>query len=287
MKFAYLLLLFITILPLVQGALISDYLDDSGNLYEELSLAVNTTSLSLPSMAQGIAVQGSTYSLNDTILTLDDCALGCTVSFTIDDIVQKEGSAKSFSRNLKAFEPLTYEVYLPIGSIIDLSENSIVPAPSTLTSDGKNIIISWDINHTDIQRYYVKFSDHENEEAPLQEFKGEFNEWSVILLVVLGLAVGLAIGYTLKRGQSFMVVPEQLLSPDEKTLLDAINKHYETNQRLITQKDLGKQLEWSKSKVSGVMALLVQKKLVEKEKQGRNYTVKPLTKITKKEVKEQ
>jgi uncharacterized membrane protein len=41
----------------------------------------------------------------------------------------------------------------------------------------------------------------------------------------------------------------------------------------MNQKDIGKKLEWSKSKVSAIMTNLEYKKIVEREKIGRNYKV--------------
>lgn len=279
MKYLIILLLFITIIPLSSAAMVQDYLDDSGDLLEVITINKTVNSINLPENAKNIDVKGTEFSVNNSRVDLGSCDNGCEISYTIKNIVTKESDGQSFSRNLKPFAPLQYQIQIPIGRIIDLSGDNIVPKPEQITSDGEHIIIQWNINHTETLRYYVKYTNHESTESIAEELRNEIGEWLVIVFIIISLIVGFILGYKTKKDKEVSVVAEQLLSPDEKELLNEINKHYESEDKEITQKDLGKKLNWSKSKVSGVMTLLVQKKLVEKEKQGRNYRVKPITKI--------
>lgn len=283
MKKLIIILLFLTLIPFVSGALVQDFIDDSGNLNEIITFNSSIKKISLPNNAINVEITGTNYTQNKSNLELGLCNNVCTISFTIKDIVKKESQGKSFSRNMNAFEPLRYEIHIPTGSIIEMAEGNVVPEAKTITSDGTNIILVWDVNHTNTQRYYVKYTDHEKNELIINEVKNELTEWPVWVLLAIVIILGIILGYKLRKDKQVSVVLEQLLSPDEKILLEKINEHYKTDSKAINQKELGKRLNWSKSKVSGVMAFLVQKKLVEKEKIGRNYAVKPLTKIKKEE----
>jgi uncharacterized membrane protein len=64
-------------------------------------------------------------------------------------------------------------------------------------------------------------------------------------------------------------VPASLLTPDEKTIMNLIKE----NKNQIRQREVVKILDWSKSKVSAVVSNLEYKKIVRREKFGRNYQI--------------
>jgi predicted transcriptional regulator len=69
------------------------------------------------------------------------------------------------------------------------------------------------------------------------------------------------------------VVPSSLLSPDEKVIVGFLKKK-DAKKSPINQKEIGRELGWSKSKVSAVLSNLYYKKIIDREKFGRNYKVK-------------
>lgn len=265
MKYLLILLLFIT-LPIVNAAVITDYIDDNGDLSEVMELQ-KVKSIGLPEQASSVTVQGSEYSINGSTMLLSSCD-ACTLSFVLKNVVIDEGAYLSFSRNLRGNH--TYKVRLPPGVILDME--SVAPNADEITTDGEGIVVRWQVNHQDNQRYYVRYTNHEGTESFWGEINNEFTEWSVWLFVILVFMAGFLLGYFLKKDTKISVVPEQLLSADEKKLLNALSEE-------MTQKELGKKLSWSKSKVSGVVTLLDQKKLVGRERIGRNYKVKRLSNV--------
>ena len=75
------------------------------------------------------------------------------------------------------------------------------------------------------------------------------------------------------------IIPSSLLSPDEKIVIELL-KQKDAKNNPVNQKEIGKELNWSKSKVSAILTNLDYKKLIEKEKFGRNYKVKLIKEVS-------
>lgn len=272
------ILLFLLFISLVSAHSIEDTVLDSGDVQTKITITSFVSQLEIPSVATTVVVTGSTFSQEGTTLFLDDCT-SCTITYVLPDMVTKESSQiKSYSRNLAPFAPLTYSILLPVGYVLNETQDTVVPQADLIETNGYNIVIVWNITTLNTARYYVQFADHDYAEESASEITHELSEWQVIVLLVVALVIGILIGYRLRKVQREHVVVEDLLSPDEKTLLEAINKLHASSRKAVSQKELGTSLSWSKSKVSSVIALLSQKKLVQREKVGRNYYVTPLSK---------
>lgn len=240
---------------------------------------------SLPIDAQDVKINNVPQKIDNTSLSIPlnctDCVL--KIEYLLRDKIKTDsGDMYLFSRTLDfPIIPanMNYSVKLPIGYIIKAKsgEPSIVPSPSGLSTDGTQIIVSWEQNSPSLPaRYYISYSGHEDTEALDQEFRGEFSEWPVIVLCLLFFILGAAGGffaqrYFVKTKMSDLdkYSPASLLSADEKVILELLKK----NHNKMGQKEIGKELGWSKSKVSAIMTNLEYKKVVSREKVGRNYTV--------------
>lgn len=252
-----------------------------------ISLENNTLpniTLRLPAGATNIAVDGiATNTMSNGSVTLLLACTSCTstIAYTLPGIIQTERNDEySISRTLnlpQRPQVLTYEVSLEPGFLLVSggAEPSVVPTPTALRTDGEHIIVVWTQEHPELPaRYYVRFVGPERLENGA--IMRELSEWIVWVILAVGLAVGSAAGVMIERswGQRFKetdlpYVPASLLSPDERALITALDSHGKP----IGQKDIGKHLGWSKSKVSAIMTALEHKKIVAREKVGRNYTV--------------
>jgi len=144
--------------------------------------------------------------------------------------------------------------------------------------------VSWKEEHPSLpKRYFLKYHEHESLETPFQEIKGEFSEWSVWVIIVFSLLLGWSVGWyghvyykqKYREERDLPYVPSSLLTPDERTILQKIKEQSgEMNQR-----EIGKELNWSKSKVSAILTNLEYKEIVSREKFGRNYKVKLVKEI--------
>jgi len=232
--------------------------------------------------------------------------LNCTscqvmISFYLDNVVTKMNSTEfDYSRNLglpQTPNVLSYTLLLPAGYYLNPSNKpsinpSIVPQPSKIDTNGKNIVISWVENNPSLPKtYYVKYYSAGTAESVSETIRNEFLETTVIWIILVAIALGLLLGFFIGRyfnksnkksvrAEAFKerklltthkssTVPRSLLNPDELTII----KLLQDNHNSMTQKDVGRKLEWSKSKVSAIMTNLEYKKIVEREKIGRNYKV--------------
>ncbi|HIH24462.1 TPA: hypothetical protein HA251_05490 [Candidatus Woesearchaeota archaeon] len=240
---------------------------------------------SLPEGARDVVVNGRRV---DPVNGSVDIALSCircsfSIVYVLPGVVVVEGpDLRSFSRTLNlpaSPENMDYLLRLPEGSTVSAigSEPSIVPSPTELRTDGQRIIVRWTRSHPALpERYFVRYSD---DAAAHEEgsFLSELLEWPVWVLIGVALAIGIAAGMGAQRhlherfreDESLPFVPYKLLSPDERIVVKLLEA-----QDVIDQKEVGKRLSWSKSKVSAIMTGLEHKEVVSREKVGRNYKVK-------------
>jgi len=246
---------------------------------------LSTIAFGLPVGAKDIVVNGkSTVAIEDTV----NISMGCTtceiiLAYTLPNVVDTiDTDMFEFSRTLnlpQQPERIQYHIMLPMGHFISGNgkENDppIVPEATVVKSDGKHIIIEWnEVQPTLPKRYFIRYSGQESIEDTGEEFFEEFGEWQVWVLIFTAFFIGIGLGVSLERFYSKKMestlpfVPSSLLSPDEQTVVRALEK-----QSPIGQKDLGKQLNWSKSKVSAIMTNLEYKAMIKREKTGRNYKI--------------
>lgn len=299
----YIVLLFLLIIP-SSYALSLEEVSIQNIIREDLSIQEIVTLniieneepsilLSLPPNSYNAKVNDIPTKINQNTLNVPLNCKKCnlTISYTFNNAIKEEKSETlMFSRTIdfpSIPKQMDYVVSIPPAHIIDSikgkSEPPIVPPASGIETDGKSIIITWSKENPSLpQRYFIKYQSHEGFRESLLGVKEELQEGAVQLLILTSLILGLFIGIVIqshyskkykKRDVSF--VPSTLLSPDERIALKLLGK----NKNKMNQKEIGKQLNWSKSKVSAIMSNLQYKEIIKKEKFGRNYKVKVIKKI--------
>jgi uncharacterized membrane protein len=293
--FAVWFITILALLPLSHAVSIGDVaINDT--LFEDLSIQESVTlqllnntqssfSFILPEGAAAVSVNGATATPQNNTVIVPLACRECRVSiaYALRDAVQPvRGGSFTFSRTLNLPEKprsLRYSVTLPnsygIGAA-DQTDPPVVPSPTLMTTDGQRIIVTWLQQSPQLpMRYYILYHGLETF-GTWQEIRQEFGEWPVLVLMGFALLTGVAAGIIVERrrrarrkGAELPLVPASLLSPDEKTILKALRE----SKGATSQKELGKRLSWSKSKVSALMSNLEYKKIVKREKVGRNYKV--------------
>lgn len=291
--------LFITIAyaSTLKEVIISDTLNTDKSITETISIAIeNNTdknfSMTLPIKAYNIYVNNQRLESANISQLLNCTKCNIKITYSLPDLIKQESIDKySFYRTLstpQVPEMFKYVVYLPKGYLIEnissTESENVVPFPHEVLSDGESIILLWDENKPVFPKQYViKYVGHEYKETFLQTFN-DIKHISVIIMLVIALCVGVIVGIAYQKEQHGAVqkpvskIPSSLLSPDEMTVLDYLKKN-NAHKIAVNQKVIGKELNWSKSKVSGVLSNLSYKKIIEKEKIGRNYNVKLIKEI--------
>lgn len=296
------LALFITIIILAptQGAqsinkvLITDTLSTGGKLTETLIISITDNNrtefiFSLPDNSDNITVN-NVYIGNNNSLNIPLACKTCEIdiSYSLNNVIKLSGSDLVFSRTLNFPDSplnMNYSMILPQGYLVDQSGNnsidpSIVPSPSSIVTNGKNIQINWNQKNPVLpQIFLVRYKMAPIESKPNYTFL----IWFALIFIAGGVAgyfasrhIHLKMPKKLSLNPKAYIIPSTLLSPDEKAIIELLKK----NKNVMNQKDVVKSLEWSKSKVSAIMTNLDYKKIIEREKHGRNYKVKLIKEIS-------
>jgi uncharacterized membrane protein len=302
----------------VSNVSIQDALQEDLSVQETIKISIiknnqSNFTFTAPNSAHELYVNN--ISMNNTGLEIST-PLNCTtcqviISFYLDNVVTKVNSTEfDYSRNLglpQIPSVLSYTLLLPAGYYLNPSNNpsispSIVPKPSKIDTDGKNIVIRWVENNPELPKtYYIKYysATSTSTESLGETIRDELAEtaviWIIFIVLLSGLLAGFFIGQYYHKSHTdkthkqsardqastdhkllaapaapkSLTVPKSLLNPDEKTIITLL----QDNNNCMTQRDVGRKLEWSKSKVSAIMTNLEYKKIIEREKQGRNYKV--------------
>lgn len=279
----------------IHEARVKDILDDDLSIKESMTLTLtnntkDTFNIILPKDSYNIYVNNkSTLSKDNSITIPLSCTLcNINISYKLDNVIRKDKSQYLFSRVLNfPTDPslMSYEIYIPPGSVVGTNNTdpSIVPTESNIRTDGKSIIIVWnELNPSMPKQYTVRYTGEESLEKN-SEFTTELSEWQVWVLILVFLMIGVGIGYALREyyhrslNRSLPYVPSQLLSPDERSIIKVLMH----NDKVMNQKEIGKSLNWSKSKVSAIITNLEYKEIINREKIGRNYKVELIKAVDK------
>ncbi len=277
----------------IKDTLFSDY-----SINETVSILLSNNdkdhfTLTLPTDAYDIFVNGESKNNSNLNISLSCTTCSINLSYSLNDISKPELKHFVFSRTLNfpvIPQLMNYEVKLPDGFVIDSTNNEtdppIVPALATINTDGKNIIINWAERNPPLpKRYYIKFQKSVPKESKIRIFLSKLLDANILMIIFVSFILGGFAGYVARnslikkehvvKDNKVIIVPSSLLSPDEKTVIDSIKK----KDGKIGQKDIVNDLNWSKSKVSAILSNLEYKKVVSREKIGRNYTVRLIKEI--------
>ena len=172
----------------------------------------------------------------------------------------------------KILENNTLENFkLQISSELSFIENKSFP-----------IIIKKEITEKGVNLYFNKSSifilyfSKKEEDLNYTEIVEELGETSVILLLIFVALIFFVFGFFLNnillkfklKKESEKIVPSYVLTYIEKKIVEVLKLNPGINQR-----NLGVKLNISKSQISKLVSILESKKIIKKEKFGRNYKV--------------
>jgi uncharacterized membrane protein len=211
-----------------------------------------------------------TLALGDEIVCETDLRENFTVEldYTFSGLVSNGGELKTFRYSHPIYRPtqeFNLRVELPEGTGIaqQSSENPINPADGSVGSDGRAIYVEWSKEPQigDTLNFSVEYENLNSS----QDYAG----------IILGLVAGVVIVtliylYWRRRNTESIESIYPDLSDDQREVVELL----EENQGEMLQKDVVNSSDYSKAKISGLVSELVEKEVIEKEKEGRSNKLK-------------
>ncbi len=190
-------------------------------------------------------IEGETYTI---LFEQEISPENSLVEFTLvnDDLIESQRNKKIFRTTFSLAEYDIKRIEMTLPSKYFLSEEpNTVPQADSLSTDGQRIILNWEFR--------------EQDQIPLAVFyEKESDNWLWVIILFAVALLGIAyIKYYFNNKMKLIV--EDTLTDNEKAVINEIKKG------VIKQKEIARNLEFSKSKMSKVVRKLEEKDLVERE----------------------
>jgi uncharacterized membrane protein len=176
-----------------------------------------------------------------------------------DSIVEGNGNNKVFRTRFypENAEDMKISLTLPTYYILSDKEPSVTPKPDSITTDGQRIKLEWEFKEqADIVVFYESQTG-----VGLQ----------IIPFVILVVVISVSIYFYFKKKTKTHI--SEVLTSEEKKVVAEIRKG------VTKQKEIARNLEFSKSKMSKVIRKLEEKNLIEKKPYFKTNIIKLSKKI--------
>jgi len=191
------------------------------------------------------------------------------INYIIPDAVEVKKKDYVYMREVvyPNVKNLIFRIKLPPAYGINNEDvSAIIPEPTYLQSDGKRIIVLWEMKSPSTPTLYkIKYNS-------LVENNGFDTNILVYLAIVLILLIsaGLFLFYrSSKKGDVEVKIPPSLLSEDEMAICEIIKNEGGK----IKQKKLSSITGFSKAKITKILSNLEKKELIEREPIGRTFVI--------------
>lgn len=173
------------------------------------------------------------------------------IEYTADNVIFHLDSIDHFFTEFSfdnKVSNLTANLKLPVG--YTLYDNSFKPGGAQILSDGKSIILFWEETGVGNILFSVKFI------KPRQEF----SLWIAVIAVLAGSLLFVYFYFHNRKKEDMLFG----FRHDEKIAINYIQE-----KRIALQRDLEEQFKFSRSKATRIVAKLVEKGLIRKQRYGR------------------
>jgi len=173
---------------------------------------------------------------------------------------------------------LSFLVKLPVGTgLKEPVENSYTPEGALIGSDGRRLIVSWQMQNLQ-KGERVDFSIAFEKISEILPITG-YMFYLPTAIIISGVVISFGLFYQFYwRGREFKIILP-ILKKDEKIIFDSIRKHGNGVKQKLIVKDSG----YSKAKVSKVLKSLKERGIIKLERIGRSNKVYMEKKFGKKE----
>lgn len=224
--------------------------------------------LTFPDNSQNIFYNNISY--KQDYIFLDNCQSNNIISYDGIDIEKLETYSYRIERKFSNYDNINYSYKLIIP--ITYSVNGEKTFPKNYTTNIINSTKEIRFEKNDLYLLYLIKDDSLDKKINLEHFIEELKEPIVIILLIFTtlISIVLTLIYFKKTSKKAIQqsVPSFVLSKEEKEVLDILKQNPGIN-----QKQIGKELDLSKSKISSIVNDLEQKQLLKREKFGRSFKV--------------
>ncbi|NYT04347.1 MAG: hypothetical protein GKC00_06545 [Candidatus Methanofastidiosa archaeon] len=190
------------------------------------------------------------------------------ISYTISNAIEVKKNDLIYTRDLvyPNVKNLIFRIKLPQAYGVNSEDlSSIIPEPTYLQSDGKRIIVLWEMKSPQTPvMFKIKYGS-------LVQNNGFFTTFIIPFTVVLIFLISLAVFlfYRSSNKEPDTKIPPSLLSEDEMIICDIL-KNEGGNMK---QKRLSSLTGFSKAKITKILINLEKKELIEREPIGRTFVI--------------
>jgi len=209
-------------------------------------------------------------SVGTLIVCKDINSKSIEISFYTNDIVKVKGNVYFMSMDIPITDVInhtTVKMELPSGFVIvdsnKLSYSNLkpyYPENGVTGSSGRTIYITWNVNNSELGKTLTFSVFYE------PSSKSNLFIWFLIIIIIIIFSGGL---FIFKSRQTKTILAA--LSPDEKKIMEIIFR-----KKKLYQKDIVKETEFSKAKVSRILKNFEERGLIKRERRGRKSNIKLL-----------
>jgi uncharacterized membrane protein len=206
---------------------------------------------------------------NDIIKLLPNELNSIKVSYTIPNAIESKSKEYIYMKELvyKNVKNLIFRIKLPEAYGIDRDDvSTIIPEPTYLQSDGKKIIVLWEMKSPSTP---IVFKVKYNSLIKNSGFSSNILLILAALLIVLISLIYIIFNKFSKTNKVEIKIPPSLLSEDEMVICDIIKGEGGK----IKQKKLSSITGFSKAKITKILTNLEKKELIEREPMGRTFVI--------------
>ena len=190
------------------------------------------------------------------------------VSYTLSDAIEVKKNDLIYTRELvyPNVKNLIFRIKLPQAYGVNSEDiSSIIPEPTYLQSDGKRIIVLWEMKSPQTPTMFkIKYS------SLVQN-----NGFGTTILIPLAfvmiclISIGVFLFYRSSHKEPDVKIPPSLLSEDEMIICDILKNEGGK----MKQKRLSSLTGFSKAKITKILTNLEKKELIEREPIGRTFVI--------------
>lgn len=191
------------------------------------------------------------------------------ISYTLPEAIEIKNKDYVYMKELvySNVKNLIFRIKLPQAYGIDSDDvSTIIPEPSYLQSDGKRIIVLWEMKSPNTPTIFkIKYNSLVNNSGLGSNFIIPLG--TVLILII---AIGLFTYFRQFNSKEIEIkIPSSLLSEDEMAICDIIKNEGGK----IKQKKLSNMTGFSKAKITKILTNLEKKELIEREPVGRTFII--------------
>ncbi len=230
--------------------------------------------LELPNDASNLKVlfdnQEKEFQIQNNIVSIYGSAKEIKINYNSDSYIEK-AKKNYFTAEVNSLlnEDFGIKVTLPEGATLDkpftknLEETSVYPAADDITTNGKNLIITWN------------YDASTNEKFPLFVIYNE-SKFNYLYIIIPLIMIALVLSYLFKKRKKIVKI--------KKVKVDNIEKHLKEEEKLIvnilkqkqgecTQSTLVTLTNMSKASLSRLLNELESRNIIYKEKKGNKNII--------------